>query len=128
LRSTVAGSLRREDADTEVRLAGWVHRRRDLGGLVFIDLRDRSGRLQVSFGPDWTPADVLERAGRLHAEDVVAIEGKVVARPEANVNPEMATGEIEIHATGLELLGKAETPPIPVATIPDEERRPKSCA
>ncbi|HEX7119043.1 MAG TPA: aspartate--tRNA ligase [Longimicrobiales bacterium] len=121
LRSSLAGTLRREDAGERVRLAGWVHRRRDLGGLVFVDLRDRSGRVQLSFGPDWTPAEVLERAGRLRAEDVVAVEGEVIARPEANVNRELATGEVEVHVSALRVLTEAETPPIPVAVSPGEE-------
>ncbi|HET9982041.1 MAG TPA: aspartate--tRNA ligase [Longimicrobiales bacterium] len=120
-RSTLLGTLRRGDADTEVGLAGWVHRRRDLGGLVFVDLRDRSGRIQLSFGPEWTPTEVLERARRLGAEDVVAVRGVVRARPAANVNPEMATGEVEVHVTGLEILSQAETPPIPVAVSPGDE-------
>src|SRR5690606_2947599 len=121
LRSSLAGTLRREDAGGPVRLAGWVHRRRDLGGLVFVELRDRSGRVQLSFGPDWTPADVLERAGRLGTEAVIAIEGDVVERPAANVNPEMPTGEIEVHVRSLEVLSEAESPPIPVAYGPGEE-------
>jgi aspartyl-tRNA synthetase len=117
----MVGLLRGEDAGDRVRLAGWVHRRRDLGGLVFVDLRDRSGRVQLSFDPEWTPAAVLERAGRLRAEDVIAIEGEVVARPEANVNPEMPTGEIEVHVLELRVLAQADTPPIPIARLPDEE-------
>ncbi len=121
LRSSQAGTLRREDAGAQVRLAGWVHRRRDLGGLVFVELRDRSGRVQLSFGPDWTPADVLERAGRLRGEDVIAVEGTVIARPEGNVNREMATGEVEVHVTGLRVLAEADTPPIPIAVAPGEE-------
>jgi aspartyl-tRNA synthetase len=70
-RSTMAGTLRGEDAGTRVRLAGWVHRRRDLGGLIFVDLRDRSGRVQLSFGPDWTEASSLERAHGLGTELVI---------------------------------------------------------
>jgi aspartyl-tRNA synthetase len=116
----MVGALGREDAGSRVRLVGWVHRRRDLGGLVFIDLRDRSGRIQLSFGPDWSPTVVMERAGRLRAEDVIALEGEVVLRPAANVNREMATGEIEVHVTSLEVLAQAETPPIPVARPADE--------
>src|SRR5690606_8852709 len=84
-------------------------------------LRDRSGRVQLSFGPDWTPADVLERAGRLRGEDVIAVEGTVIARPEGNVNREMATGEVEVHVTGLRVLAEADTPPIPIAVAPGEE-------
>jgi len=121
MRSTMVGSLRRADAGDRVRLVGWVHRRRDLGGLVFLELRDRSGRVQISFGPDWTPAEVLDRAGRLGAEDVIAVEGNVVARPDANVNRDLPTGEVEIHAIELTLIGEAETPPIPVAVVPTEE-------
>ncbi|MBI4409101.1 MAG: aspartate--tRNA ligase [Gemmatimonadetes bacterium] len=120
-RSTVVGSLRRENAGDRVRLAGWIHRRRDLGGLIFVDLRDRTGRVQLSFGPDWTPSAVLESARRLGAETVIALEGEVVARPAANVNPELATGEIEVHVTGFEVLAQAETPVIPVAQVPGEE-------
>jgi aspartyl-tRNA synthetase len=120
-RSTVVGTLRREDAGDRVRLAGWVHRRRDLGSLVFVELRDRSGRVQLSFGPDWTPADVLERARRLTGETVIAVEGLVVARPEENVNRDLPTGEIEVHVLALEVLAEAETPPIPVAYGPADE-------
>ncbi|HEX7050990.1 MAG TPA: aspartate--tRNA ligase [Longimicrobiales bacterium] len=121
LRSTMVGSLRAEDAGDRVRLAGWVHRRRDLGGLVFVDLRDRSGLIQLSFGPDWTSPDALERAGHLRPEDVVAVEGEVVERPAGNVNPELATGAVEVHVTELEVLAAAETPPIPVAAPPGED-------
>jgi aspartyl-tRNA synthetase len=120
-RSTLLGTLRAEDADREVGLAGWVHRRRDLGGLVFVDLRDRSGRIQLSFGPEWTPPEVLERARRLGAEDVVAVRGVVRSRPAANINPELATGEVEVHVTDLDILSHAETPPIPVAVSPGDE-------
>ncbi|MFW6202227.1 MAG: aspartate--tRNA ligase [Gemmatimonadota bacterium] len=121
LRSTVAGTLRGDDVGDRVRLAGWVHRRRDLGGLVFVDLRDRSGRVQLSFGPEWTSDDVLERAARLGAEDVIGIEGEVVRRPEGNVNPDLATGEVEVHVTSMEMLADAEPPPIPVSLGPEEE-------
>jgi len=121
LRSSLAGTLRRTDAGDRVRLAGWVHRRRDLGGLVFVDLRDRSGRIQLSFGPDWTPPEALERARRLGAETVIAVEGDVVARPAENVNPDLPTGEIEVHVHTLEVLAEAETPPIPVAVGPGDE-------
>jgi aspartyl-tRNA synthetase len=127
-RDRTAGALRLHDAGAEVRLAGWVHRRRDLGGLIFIDLRDRSGRVQLSFGPGWTPADVLERARRLGAEFVIAVRGQVVARPDGNVNRELDTGEVEVHVVALDVLATAETPPIPVAPaagdeLPTEELR-----
>ena len=120
-RSTLAGSLRADDAGRDVRLAGWVHRRRDLGGLVFIDLRDRSGRVQLSFGPGHSPADVMQAASSLGAETVIAIEGKVAARPAGQANPELETGEIEVHVGALRVLGRAETPPIQVARGPEDE-------
>ena len=105
----------------EVRLVGWVHRRRDLGGLVFIDLRDRSGLLQVSFGPDWTDAASFAAAGKLGAEDVISVTGPVMPRPEDARNPDMSTGAVELRATGLELLTNADTPAIPVYESPDDE-------
>ena len=119
-RTHLAGSLRSSDAGTDVRLVGWVHRRRDLGGLIFIDLRDRSGRVQLSIGPD-SPATVMEAGRRLGQEWVIAVAGKVSARPIANVNPELATGEIEIAVTSLEILNESEAPVIPVAVAPGDE-------
>jgi len=119
LRDRMVGGLRATDEGTELRLTGWVHRRRDLGGLYFVDLRDRSGLLQVSFGPDFTEAESLERVAELGAEDVVAVQGTVVVRPEPN--PEMPTGEVELRATRVERLAKARTPAIPVYRGPDEE-------
>src|SRR5688572_13782424 len=120
-RTTSVGTLRASDADQRVRLTGWVHRRRDLGGLIFIDLRDRSGRAQLSFGPDWTPAPVLERARRLGAEWVIAVEGAVVRRPEGKGNRELATGDVEIHVTALDVLSESATPVIPVAPATGDE-------
>jgi aspartyl-tRNA synthetase len=120
-RSDTAGALRGGDAGRQVRLAGWVHKRRDLGGLVFLDLRDRTGRVQLSFGPDWSSPDVLDRARRAAGEWVIAVEGTVVPRPEGNVNPEMATGEVEVHVSSLRVLAQADTPPIPVAPGPADE-------
>jgi aspartyl-tRNA synthetase len=117
----MVGALRAEQMGERVRLAGWVHRRRDLGGLIFIDLRDRAGRAQLSFGPEWTPADVLDRAKQLGGEWVIAVEGTVELRPGSNANPDMATGEIEVHVTGLEVLAESETPPIAVARGTGEE-------
>ncbi len=120
-RSRMAGSLRERDAGRTHRLAGWVHRRRNLGGVAFVDLRDRSGIVQVSFGPDWTEPESFEGAGSLGAEDVIAVRGEVVRRPPEARNPEMATGAVELQATSFELLGDAETPAIPVHRNPGEE-------
>ena len=91
LRTHLGGSLRAEHVGQRVRLGGWVHRRRDLGGIVFIDLRDRTGLVQVAFGPDWASREVLARAGGLGSETVVLVEGEVVARPAGAKNPEMPT-------------------------------------
>jgi aspartyl-tRNA synthetase len=123
----MAGDLRASDAGREVRLVGWVHRRRDLGGLIFLDLRDRSGRLQLSLGPATATAGVLERARRIGAEWVIAVSGTVARRPAQAVNTELSTGEIEVHVQTLDVLSEAETPPIPIAPttgeLPAEELR-----
>ena len=115
------GSLRASHVGERVRLSGWVHRRRDLGGLIFIDLRDRSGKVQLSFGPDFTPSDVFERARHLGNEWVITVEGDVAARPPANVNKDLATGEIEVHVRGLDILNESQPPAIPVAVSPGDE-------
>jgi aspartyl-tRNA synthetase len=96
--------------------------------LVFFDLRDRDGLVQVTLGPDWTPAEVLERAAGVGAETVVLVRGKVTARPEGARNPEMATGDVEVRAWDLQVVGPAETPAIPVwrakgEALPAEELR-----
>jgi aspartyl-tRNA synthetase len=115
LRDTLCGSLRVDHVGSRVRLGGWVHRRRDLGGLVFLDLRDRAGIVQVSFDPAYASAETLEIARGLGAESVVLITGEVVARPPEMRNAELATGEVEVRGHSLRLVGPAETPVIPVA-------------
>jgi aspartyl-tRNA synthetase len=129
-RSHLAGELRASHAGTKVKLGGWVHRIRNLGGIVFLDLRDRAGLIQVSFDPKWTPTDVIERAGKLGLETVVLIEGEAAARPLEMRNSEMETGEIEVRARDFRIVGPAETPAIPVARgkgekLPAEELRLK---
>jgi aspartyl-tRNA synthetase len=129
-RSHLAGELRASHAGTKVKLGGWVHRIRNLGGIVFLDLRDRAGLIQVSFDPKWTPTDVIERAGKLGLETVVLIEGEAAARPPEMRNSEMETGEIEVRARDFRIVGPAETPAIPVARgkgekLPAEELRLK---
>ncbi len=115
LRTHLCGELRAAHQGQTVRLGGWVHRRRDLGGLVFIDLRDREGIVQLSCDPTWTPAEVLERASKVGAESVLLVEGVVEPRPEAARDTTLATREVEVHVTALEVVGSAMTPPIPVA-------------
>jgi aspartyl-tRNA synthetase len=127
-RSHLAGELRASHAGTKVKLGGWVHRIRNLGGIVFLDLRDRAGLIQVSFDPKWTPTDVIERAGKLGLETVILIEGEAAARPTEMRNAEMETGEVEVRARDFKVVGPAETPAIPVARgkgekLPAEELR-----
>ncbi|HWJ21346.1 MAG TPA: amino acid--tRNA ligase-related protein, partial [Gemmatimonadaceae bacterium] len=114
-RSTLAGALRAADVGTRVTLGGWVHRSRNLGGILFLDLRDRAGLVQVSFGPQHTSAAVIEAAAAVGVESVVTISGRVVARPADQRNPEMATGDVEVQADAITVVGPASTPVIPVA-------------
>jgi aspartyl-tRNA synthetase len=111
-RSRGAGSLRGEDDGEQTRLAGWVHRRRDHGGLIFIDLRDRSGLAQIVFDPGRITD--FHHAERLRPEWVISVEGNVSRRPEGNENPELSTGEIEVEADSLSILNTSETPPFEI--------------
>jgi aspartyl-tRNA synthetase len=97
-----------------VTLTGWVHSRRDLGGLIFIDLRDREGRTQTVFDPSGLPKEIFSRAEKLRSECVVSITGRVRQRPAGTNNPKIATGEIEVLATGLEVLNFADPLPFPI--------------
>src|SRR5712691_8563790 len=121
LRTHRCGELTRAQVGHQVRLGGWVHRRRDLGGLVFVDLRDRAGLVQLSCNPAWTPAAVMERAAGLGAETVVLVSGTVELRPEAARDSELGTREVEVHVADLQVLGPAETPVIPVARKENED-------
>ncbi len=115
-RNAWAGSLDAARAGEEARVAGWVHRRRDHGGLIFIDLRDRSGLVQLVFHPDSAP-EAHEAAHRLRPEHVISVAGTVARRAPENVNPNLPTGEIELDVSELEVLADAQTPPFPI----DEE-------
>jgi aspartyl-tRNA synthetase len=108
-RTTYCGLVTTANLDQEVTLYGWVDRRRDHGGVIFLDLRDREGIVQVVFDPD--AGDFFEQADRVRSEYVLQVTGKVRARSEATVNPNMATGEIEVYGTQLEILNSAITPP-----------------
>ncbi len=112
-RDAWAASLTGERANTPARVAGWVHRRRDHGGLIFIDLRDRSGIVQLVFHPDRAP-EAHKAAHALRSEDVLTAAGTVVRREQANVNPNLQTGEIELAVDELLLHADAETPPFPI--------------
>jgi aspartyl-tRNA synthetase len=127
LRTHRAGSLRREHAGKTVRLGGWVHRTRDLGGLVFIDLRDREGLVQICVDPD--ASDETRTVARsIGQETVILVEGVVRERDAAMRNKDMLTGDVEVHATSIRVVGPASIPAIPVARgkseeLPSEERR-----
>ena len=121
LRSHAAGSLRSTDAGQTVTLAGWVARRRDHGGVIFIDLRDASGVSQVVF----RDAAVLEQAHRLRAEFCVLVTGIVEVRPDGNANKDIATGDIEVNATTLEVLSESAPLPFQLDETPGEEARLK---
>ncbi|WP_346838968.1 aspartate--tRNA ligase [Microbulbifer sp. SAOS-129_SWC] len=109
MRSDYCGALRSADIDRTVTLCGWVDRRRDHGGVIFIDLRDRDGIAQVVFDPD--AAEHFEMADRVRSEYVLKVTGRVRARAPEAVNPNMVTGEIEVYGTELEILNTAETVP-----------------
>jgi aspartyl-tRNA synthetase len=109
MRSHYCGQVNRALIGREIRVAGWVHRRRDHGGVIFIDLRDREGLLQVVFDPD--SAAMFAEAERLRGEFVLAVEGRVRERPAGTINPNMPTGEVELLATKLDVLARAKTPP-----------------
>ena len=120
-RTVRCGDLSRADVGREVRVGGWVHRRRDLGGLVLIDLRDRAGLVQLSCNPAWTPAEVMERAAALGAETVILARGTVQLRPEPARDLALTSREVELYVTDLEVVGPAATPIIPVARKEKEE-------
>ena len=109
-----AGELRASDAGRTVLLKGWVGRRRDLGELIFLSIRDRSGLVQVVFDRARCPAEAVDGAAGARSEDVVAIEGDVVLRGEGQRNRELPTGEIEVVARSLAFLARSETPPFVV--------------
>ena len=108
-----AGELRADAVGQQVRVAGWVHRRRDHGGLIFIDVRDRTGLLQLVFRPEEAP-EAHAAAGNLRGEDVITVSGELVRRDESAVNPDLPTGEVEVVAAELEQLADAETPPFQI--------------
>jgi aspartyl-tRNA synthetase len=110
MRSHYCGELNATHVGQEVELYGWVHRRRDHGGVIFIDLRDREGLVQVVFDPDLPQA--FQRAEQVRSEYVVHLGGQVRRRPAGTENPDLPTGEIEIQGTGLTILNRSETPPL----------------
>jgi aspartyl-tRNA synthetase len=106
--------LRLSHSGQTVTLSGWVHSRRDLGGLIFIDIRDREGRTQTVFDPSDLPKDIFDRAASLRSECVISVTGKVRKRPEGTNNAKIPTGEVEVAVTALEVLNMADVLPFPV--------------
>lgn len=109
-RTHMCGELSVKDVNKHVVIMGWVQRRRDLGGLVFIDLRDRTGTVQIVFN-DMLSKEAFDKVQSVRSEYVLAVEGKVVKRSDENINTKISTGEIEVHAMMLKILSKSETPP-----------------
>ena len=119
-RTHACGVLKKDDVGADVVLAGWVQTRRDHGGLIFLDIRDRSGIVQVVIDPSM--ANAFEEAQKIRSEFVVTVNGKVRARPEGTVNPGLATGEVEVEADNIEILNKSKTPPFEIdSDAPSDE-------
>ena len=110
MRTHYCGELNSGHIDQEIELCGWVHRRRDHGGVIFLDLRDREGLSQIVFNPDHPEPFAI--ADSVRNEFVIKIAGKVRVRPEGSVNPDLPTGEIEVVGHKIEILNKSKTPPI----------------
>jgi len=123
-KTNTCGELRSKDAGTEVTLAGWVNRRRVLGGINFVDLRDRFGMIQVVTDPTIYP-EIHQALEEVRPEWVIQVKGIVRLRPEGLANPNMPTGEIEVLATSVKVLNQAKTTPI---TISKEKERMKKSA
>jgi aspartyl-tRNA synthetase len=119
-RDAWCGQVLPDRVGSPVRVAGWVHRRRDHGGLIFIDLRDRTGLVQLVFDPDDADAAAFELGHKLRAEDVLSATGEVERRSDETVNPNMATGEVEIRVSSADLLADAETPPFEIESFSGE--------
>ncbi|MEH0873260.1 aspartate--tRNA ligase [Pectobacterium cacticida] len=123
MRTNYCGQLNSSHVGQEVTLCGWVNRRRDLGGLIFIDMRDREGLVQVFFDPD--RQDAFKLASELRNEFCIQLTGVVRARPESQVNKEMATGEVEVFASGLTIINRSEALPLDSNQTNTEEARLK---
>ena len=112
MRTHYCGALRKDHIDQRVELCGWVHRRRDHGGVIFLDLRDHRGLVQVVFNPDTVAA--FEIADDVRSEFVVQLEGRVRARLDGATNPDLATGEIEVLGDSITILNRSRTIPFPL--------------
>ena len=115
-RTHTCGALRATDTGATVRLSGWIHRKRDHGGLLFIDLRDHYGLTQLVLHPGTPGFEVVER---LRAESVIRVDGEVVARSAETINANLGTGEVEVRVSSVEVLSEAAELPLPVFGEPD---------
>jgi aspartyl-tRNA synthetase len=122
MRTEYCGQLRKSHVGQQVTLCGWVNRRRDLGSLIFIDMRDREGIVQVFFDPD---AEAFKLASELRNEFCIVVTGTVRARDERNVNSDMATGEVEVFASELTIINRSEPLPLDSNQVNTEEARLK---
>jgi aspartyl-tRNA synthetase len=113
MRSHNCGELKKKNIGEEIKLCGWVHRRRDHGGIIFIDLRDRYGLTQIKFDPEINKV-AWQEGDKLRSEWVIKIKGKVIARPEDMINPKLKTGDIEVPVTEIMILNKSKTPPFEI--------------
>jgi len=120
-KSHTCGDLRSAHAGQKVTLAGWVHRRRDHGGVVFVDLRDRFGLVQIVFNPDLSD-ETLDLVANIRSEWVIQVTGTVQKRPEGMVNPKMPSGEIEVIASDIKVLNPAKSVPF---VLSDDEKLPE---
>ena len=121
MRSHYSGQIDRSLIGKELAVAGWLHRRRDHGGVIFVDLRDREGLLQIVFDPD--DPEMFAQAERLRGEYVIAVQGVLRVRPEGTINPELPTGEFELVAKELMVLNQSKTPPFHHEEKASEETR-----
>mgnify|MGYP003330163191 CR=1 FL=1 len=113
-RTNHCNEIRDEHVGQTVTLNGWVHSNRDLGGVIFIDIRDREGRTQAVFDPSDLPADIFETASKLHSESVISVTGKVRVRPDGTKNEKIDTGLLEVLADKLEVLNQADVLPFSI--------------
>jgi len=119
MRTHPCGSLKKEDVGSDVILTGWAQKRRDHGGLIFLDVRDRTGLVQVVVDPD--AGNAFEEAQKIRSEFVLYVKGKVRERPEGTVNPHLPTGEVEVDANTIKILNKSKTPPFEIDGSPIDE-------
>ena len=120
MRTHYCGEINESLIDQEVTVCGWAHRRRDHGGVIFIDLRDRYGLTQVTFDPD-ANKEAWKIADKLRGEWVILVKGKVIERPRDMVNKKMATGEIEVEISEIEILNESKTPPFEIGDEKSKE-------